>query len=82
MQFQLFLLFFFFIHTTAFFIYNPTNSSLNIELHQCNTNQTIVNNSTIIIDKIFDSCNLNCCTKNDSNQTSIFNKNDYLIYLK
>jgi hypothetical protein len=74
MQFQLFLLFFFFFHTTAFFNYNQTNSSLNIDLYQCNTNQTIVNNTISIIDKIFDSCNLNCCTKNDSNQISILNK--------
>src|SRR5262245_13237532 len=72
MQFQLVLLFHqFFIITNALFNYNQTNSLLNIELYQCDTNETIVNSTIITLDQIFDSCDLNCCTKNNSNQTSI-----------
>lgn len=68
MQFEVFLLFLFYFHTTALFNSNQTNSSLNIELHQCDTNQTIINTTIIILDKRLDSCNRNCCTtKNNSN---------------
>jgi len=66
MQFQLFFFFFFLFsfHTTAL---SNHNSSLNIELHQCNTNETIVNSTIIITDEIFNSCDFDCCTTNDSN---------------
>jgi len=79
MQFKLFLLFFLSSHqlfmiTATLFDHNQTNSSLNIKFYQCNTNKTLVNSTIIPTDKIFDSCDLDCCTKNDSNQTSIFNK--------
>jgi hypothetical protein len=78
MQFQLFFLFFFSFHevftiTTALFQYNQTNSSQNIELHQCDTNQTIIHSTVITTDKRFYSCDVNCCTKNDSNRRSISN---------
>jgi len=72
MQFQLFFLlvfYRFFTFTNGSFNYNQTNTSLSIELHQCDTNITLVHNITT--DQIFDSCNLNCCIKN---QSSIFPK--------
>lgn len=73
MRFHLFLLLVFssyqhFTFTNALFDYN-NNTSLDIELHQCDTNITLVHNITITIDQRFDSCKLNCCIKN---QSSIF----------
>jgi hypothetical protein len=77
MQFQLFLLLVFSscqlsTFTNGLLNYNQTNNtSLDIELHQCDTNITLVHNITITIDQRFDSCNLSCCTQN---QSSIFQK--------
>jgi hypothetical protein len=46
-----------------------TTALVNIELYQCDTNQTIVESIGSINDTIFNSCELNCCTA-----TSIFNR--------
>jgi hypothetical protein len=79
MQFQIFLFFLLsshqcFIITTALFNHEQNNSLINIHLYQCYTNETIVDNTILNnTDTIFDSCDLDCCLTNDSNQTSNFN---------
>lgn len=67
MQIQLFFLSLICFYTNALFNNNLTNSSFTIELHQCHTNQTIINHTTIIMNKNFSSCTVNCCKKNDTN---------------
>ncbi|CAF1007747.1 unnamed protein product [Adineta steineri] len=77
MQYQLFLLGFishqFFSITNALSNHNQNNSLININLHQCNTNKTVINTTIMMIDPIFNSCNLTCCIENSSNVTSNLN---------
>jgi len=54
---------------------NQNNSTFNIDLYQCDTNNTILNSTINTNDRIFnnliDSCSISCCTSNSSNKTSM-----------
>jgi hypothetical protein len=75
MQFHLFFFYYQLIFITiaySFNIFNQNNSSVNIELYQCNTNGTILSNTTnSIFNNRMDSCNTSCCTSNSSNTCQV-----------
>jgi hypothetical protein len=75
MQFHLFLLFFFSHHQFIFIIVaysNQNNSSINVDLYECNTNSTVLNRTAnAMFNNLIDSCNTSCCISNSSSTCQV-----------